>query len=261
MMTSHRFLPGLLGIALVASAADPAFDVAAVKPATPGVREGLTIQPGGRLSANGFSLKTLIIMANHIAQFQISGADGWMADDRWSIEAKAEDVTEIPAWSVPYPPEIMALRLRTLLEDRFGLKLHREKREMKAYKLTMGKKGSKLISGDESAHGRMSAGPGEIRASAVSMGQFAMYLNKIMDLPVIDKTGLEEFYKVDLKFAPESSRPLSVPTAADGSAAPSVSNAPSIFDAIEEQLGLELKLAREQVEFLVVDSARRPSAN
>jgi uncharacterized protein (TIGR03435 family) len=246
------------GLALVAAPAGPGFDVAAIKPAPEGTREGMTIQPGGRLLANGFPLKFFIATANHIPAFQILGADGWMTNDRWSIEAKAEDLTEVPAWMPPYLPEVMAVRLRTLLEDRFALKSHREKRELKAYVLTVSKKGSKLAPPDPAARGPMAAGPGVIQAFSVTMDQFVIYLNRIMDLPVIDQTGLGEKYKFSLKFAPESTRPLAAPGSADGAAATSD---PTIFDAIQDQLGLELKRAKEPVEVLVVDSARKPTEN
>jgi uncharacterized protein (TIGR03435 family) len=258
-MTISRFVAALIGVAIFAAADGPAFDVASVKLSAPGAREGLTIQPGGRLSAHGFSLKTLIAMANHLPVFQLIGGDAWTANDRWSIEAKAEDVKEVPAWSPPFLPEVMAVRMRSLLEDRFALKAHREKREMKAYTLTVSKNGAKLTPGDPSARGAMRAGPGIIMASAVTMDQFQTYLNRIMDLPVVDQTGLGGQYRFDLKFAPESTHPLS---ASDGSMpGPAVNNDPSIFDAIREQLGLELKPAKEPVEVLVIDSARKPSAN
>lgn len=261
MITARILLPSLLGVTFAAALAGPAFDVASVKPTASGTRQGLTIQPGGRLSANGFSLKTLIAMANHLPIFRVSGPDGWVADDRWSIEAKADEVTQIPAWSPPYPPEVMAVRLRSLLEDRFLLKVHREKREMTAYTLRLGNHGGKLTPVDQSGPGAMKAGPGAIEATAVTMDQFVTYLNRIMDLPVIDQTGLDGHYNLKLMFAPESAHPLSAPAPSDGSVpAPSVNNDPSIFDAIHE-LGLELKSAKGPVEVLVIDSASKPSAN
>ena len=271
--------------------AKPAFDVASIKPSVPGTREGLAIQPGGRLILNGFPLKVLIGFAYHIPPFQMSGGDGWMTNDRWSIEAKADNVSQIPAWAPPQIPEVMAVRLRALLEGRFSLKVHREVRELKTYALTMGKSDSKLIAVDpppQSAPGQqnvastpprapapgglpgepnprpgsMMAGPGVIIASAVTITQMVTYLNKIMDLPVIDKTGLTGHYDIRLRFAPESTRPLSTPAPADGSiSAPEASGDPSIFAAIVEQLGLNLRLAKEPFEVLVIDSARRPSEN
>jgi uncharacterized protein (TIGR03435 family) len=92
------------------------------------------------------------------------------------------------------------------------------------------------------------------------MDQFVIYLTRIMDLPVIDQTGLGEKYKFSLKFAPESTRPLAAPGSADAAVA-AVTSDPTIFDAIQDQLGLELKRAKEPMEVLVVDSARRPTEN
>jgi uncharacterized protein (TIGR03435 family) len=251
MMAARMVFAASLGMGLAAQSG-PVFDVASVKPAAPGAHEGLTIEPGGRLSANGFSLNTLIAMSNHLAIFQLSGGDGWMANERWSIEAKAEEVTQIPAWAPPCLPEVIAVRLQALLEDRFWLKVHREKREMKAYTLTVSKNGGKLIPVDQSVAGRMAAGPGVIQGSGVTMDQFVTYLNRIMDLPVIDQTGLAGHYDFKLKFAADSTRPLSAAVPSD--------NDPSIFDAIRE-LGLELKSEKETVEVVVIDSARRPLAN
>jgi uncharacterized protein (TIGR03435 family) len=265
----------------------PVFDVASVKPSLPGSRQQLTIQPGGRLSANEFSLEALIAICHHLAAYQLSGVQGWMKADRWSIEAKAEDVTQIPVWSPPYLPEVMAVRLRALLEERFSLKAHRETRELKAYTLTIGKGGSKLVEFDPASQsaigqqsspqsavpgglpaeptprpGSMAAGPGVIIASAVTMDQIINYLNKLMDLPVIDKTGLSERYSFRLRFAAESAHPLSEIPEMDGSTPPStVTGDPSIFVAIQEQLGLNLKMAKQGVEVLVIDSARRPTEN
>jgi len=236
-------------ILLFIALADPTFDVASIKPTPPEVRDGMTIQ-SGRFTTNGFSLKTLIAMAYHLTAYQLSVPDGWISTDRWSIEAKAEEVTRIPTWSPPYPPEIMAVRLRSLLEDRFQLKAHREKREIRMYTLAPGKNGSKLTPVDPP--GGMKAGPGVIQASAVTMEQFVTYLNRIMDLPVLDQTGLAEHYTFKLTFAPDSTRPLSTPAPSDD---------PSIFDAIRDQLGLELKSAKRPVEVLVIDSASKPSAN
>jgi uncharacterized protein (TIGR03435 family) len=255
-MQTLRVLPFLV-FGLAASPTGPGFDVAVIRPAAAGTREGMTVEPGGRLVVNGFPLKFFISTAYHLPIFQIFGADGWMVNDRWFIEAKAEDITVLPDWAPPYLPEAMAIRLRTLLADRFALKSHLEKRELKAYVLSVGKKDNKLAPGDPAARGSMAAGPGVVQAYAATMDQFVIYLNRIMDLPVIDQTGLGEKYKFSLKFAPESTRPLVAPGSADGA----VSSDPTIFDAIRDQLGLELKPAKERVEVLVVDSAHRPTEN
>src|SRR5665213_3802146 len=72
------------------------FDVASVKPAAPGSREGLAIQPGGRLVVNGLPLRFLIALAYHLRAFQMVGGESWMTDDRWSIEAKTNASSSAP---------------------------------------------------------------------------------------------------------------------------------------------------------------------
>jgi uncharacterized protein (TIGR03435 family) len=235
----------------------PAFEVASVKPAAPGERDGLAIQPGGRLVATNFTLKTLIAIAYHLPAFGLAGAEGWMANDRWSIVAKSDNGSDVPAWAPPYIPDVMAVRLQSLLEDRFLLKTHREKRDLKAYTLTVAKAGSKLAAGDPPS-GKMRAGPGVIVASSATMDQIVTYLNRIMDMPVVDKTGLTGLYDINLKFAPESTHPLTAGPPADGSAA--APGDPTIFEALE-QLGLNLRPAKEPIEVLVVDSAAKPTQN
>jgi uncharacterized protein (TIGR03435 family) len=242
-----------------ATNAKPTFDVASVKPSAAGSRQQLTIQPGGRLSLNGFSVETLIAISYRLPAFQIVVPDGWMKVDRWAIEAKAEEVASVPAWAPPYLPEVIATRLRALLEERFSLQAHREMREMKAYVLALAKGGAKLEETEPPLPAvSMAAGPGVLVASAVTMDQIVTYLNRIMDLPVIDKTGLTGHYNFKLKFAPESHRPLSAPPSSPEG---TETGDPSIFVALREQLGLEVKPSREDVDVLVIDSARRPSAN
>jgi uncharacterized protein (TIGR03435 family) len=152
----------------------------------------------------------------------------------------------------------MAARLRTLLDDRFALKTHREPRGLKAYVLTVSKSGSKLVAADtaqSATQGRMKAGPGIISSDGATIDQLVTYLNRLMDMPVVDKTGITGFYKFDLRFAPESTHPLAA-------AAESTADAgPTIFDALLEYLGLNLRTAREPVDVLVVDSASKPTDN
>src|ERR1051326_2005485 len=124
------------------------FTVASIKPAAPDARQQLAIQPGGRLVAAGFQLKTLILIAYHLRAFQISGGEDWIANDRWNIEATSEGVTAVPDWKPPYIPDVIAVRLRALLESRFQLKTHREMRTQQMYALTIGKNGAKLVPAD-----------------------------------------------------------------------------------------------------------------
>ena len=261
----------------VSTDARPSFTVAAVKPSAPEARQGMTIQPGGRFVAAGFQLKLLILIAYHLTPFQMSGGEEWMANDRWSIEATSEGVSGIPDWKAPYIPEIMAVRLRSLLEDRFQLKTHREMRTQQVYALTINKNGSKLVPADPLSQraggagnaapqpaqrpGTFRAGPGVVIGSAVSMEQIVTYLDRLMDRPVIDQTGLAGSFDMELHFSPESVPRTVSPAIAGSAPEPRVSEDPSIFTAIQEQLGLKLESSKETVEILVIDSARRPTEN
>ena len=296
-MRSLRLMTVVLGI-LVAAApifsqapqeAKRSFDVASVKPSMPGTRQAITIQPGGRFVASGVQLRLLIAIAYHLQAYQMSGGESWIATDAWSIEAKAEEVSVIPFWSPPYIPDVMAVRLQSLLEDRFALKTHRETRELQVYALAVNKGGAKLTAADPPPTpgqppagtrpplgpsgsipasfapppGAILAGPGTLIGSAITMDQIVVFLNRLMDRPVIDKTGLAGYFNVKLQFAPESA-----PRTAFGAApanslpdAPPATSDPSIFTAIQEQLGLKLESTKESVEVLVIDSAQRPSEN
>jgi len=252
----------------VSTDARPSFSVASIKPAAPDARLGVAIQPGGRFVANGAQLKLLISLAWHVTPFQMSGGEDWMTSDRWNIEATSEGVTAVPDWTPPNIPEVMAIRLRSLLEDRFLLKVHRETKIQQAYGLTVGRNGSKLVPADAGAAapdtqrpGSFRAGPGIVIGAAVTMDQIVAYLDKLMDRPVIDKTGLTGHFDFKLQFATESTpRALATPASASG---PEMqpSGDPSIFTAIQEQLGLKLDASREPAQILVIDSAQKPSKN
>jgi uncharacterized protein (TIGR03435 family) len=245
--------------ALSALAAFPAlpqsFAVASVKPSAPDARERLAIQPGGRFVCDGVQLGLLISLAWHATPFRMSGADGWIANDRWNIEATSEGVSELPPWSPPNLPEAMAVRLRSLLEERFSLKVHRETRPRQVYALTVGKNGDKLFRA-AAASGSFRAGPGVVIGSAVTMDQFVVILSRLMDREVIDRSGLTGRFDIELRYAPESA-PRSLSAAPE----PGTSAEQSIFVALEEQLGLKLQSAKEPAEFLVIDSARKPADN
>lgn len=295
-----------VGIALIvapifpqaAAGGRPSFEVASIRPSKPGTRTEIVAQPGGRFVANGVPLRLLIAIAYHLQGFQMSGEKGWITNELWSIEAEATSGNTLPSSAgqasatPPYMgvPKTMAIRLQSLLEDRFGLKAHWETRDLPVYALTVGSGGSKLEAaappprqkpersaaqskgnrrlsqGDASLApppGSVLAGPGEIIASAVTMDQILTLLNRLMDRPVIDKTGLHGYYNLKLQFDPAI-----VPRMAFGAAhatgsplLPPRTGDPSIFTAIQEQLGLKLRFTREPVKTFVIDSAHRPAEN
>jgi uncharacterized protein (TIGR03435 family) len=245
----------LIGISGAAFSGELSFDVASVKPSPPGTRDGIAIQPGGRFVANA-SLKLLIGLAWHL-HFPMAGGDSWVGNDLWSIEAKAEGLSDIPTWTPPNLPEAIAARLRSLLQERFSLKTHEEMRNTQVYTLSVSQGGSRMETVDPASSSVTSfrAGPGAIIGSKATMEQFITILSRYMDRPVIDKTGLTGLYNAKLQFAPESA-----PKQLSGTTTPA-SDDPSIFTAIQEQLGLKLETAQEPAEILVIDHVERASAN
>ena len=247
----------LIGISGAAQGADPSFDVASIKPSPPGARDSVAIQPGGRFVATA-SLKLLIGLAWHL-HFPMVGGDSWVGSDLWSVEAKAEGLAEISVWTPPNLPEPIAVRLRSLLQERFLLKTHSETRNTQVYRLSMSSGGSRLAVIDPTSAGATSfrAGPGAIIGANATMEQFVTILSRYMDRPVIDKTGFTGLFNAKLQFAPESA-----PRQLSGAPVEvSASTEPSIFTALQEQLGLRLEAAQEPVEILVVDHAVRASEN
>jgi uncharacterized protein (TIGR03435 family) len=163
--------------------------------------------------------------------------------------------------------------LQSLLEDRFQLKMHREMREEPVYELTVAKNGSKMkLSSDQSSsetlavpttvdaipRGRIMTRGTTLAGNAVPVAPLVAILSDIARRPIINKTGLSGLYDFKLEWSPE----LMQGAGANGQPPPSPNNAgPSLFTALQEQLGLKLESAKEPVEVLVIDSVQRPSEN
>ncbi|HEY3835798.1 MAG TPA: TIGR03435 family protein, partial [Bryobacteraceae bacterium] len=173
---------------------------------------------------------------------QIVGGPEWLDAERWMITAKADH----PAGD----HELMVL-LQGLMSDRFKLTLHQDKRTMPAYLLEVAKSGPKL---EKSAGGSSTNTTGtKLRASIdarnTSMNQLAELLARMMDLPVVNQTGLEGAFNFKLEWVPEKAR--------EGGDV----DGPSIYTAIQEQLGLRLHADKAPVDVIVIDHVEMPSEN
>jgi uncharacterized protein (TIGR03435 family) len=138
------------------------------------------------------------------------------------------------------------LMLRTLLADRFKLVFHRESRPTQVYVLEASRNGSKLEKAEDGESNTF-AGRGSIRAERTTMDRFAEVLSLHLELPVVNRTGIEGKYNLTLKWAPDLQGQNS-----DG---------PTIFTAIQEQLGLRLRSEKIPVETFVIDRAEKPDPN
>jgi uncharacterized protein (TIGR03435 family) len=235
------------------------FEVASIKPDE--TDDGkMAIQPlaGGRFVARNVTLEILMRNAYRVQEFQIRGGPGWIHSQRYDVEAKAE--------GNPGMAQIQ-LMLQGLLADRFQLVIHRETKTAPIYTLVTNKNGLKFRM-SEDARCPENAGPlcggfkaspgGEIIGERVTMEQFAQVLTLMMGQRVINKTGLDGVAAVQLRWTPDEAT-LRGP--GDPDAAPPDPNGPSIFAALEDQLGLKLDHTEGPVEVLVIDHVEKPSEN
>jgi len=236
------------------AATRPAFEVATVKPSDPNAGRGI----GNRYTADRFSwtnvpLKRLVGACYRFEDYQISGGPDWINTAKWDVAGKTETPLSGPD---RYPT--MFRMCQTLLEDRFQLKVYRETRELPVYYLVVGKNGHKLHEyheGERDAPKGLRVQNGELSGMA-EMSNLAFFLSLQMDRPVHDKTGLTGRFVFSLKYAPDDRRaePGEEALATD-------TNRPSLFTAIQEQLGLKLEGQKGPVEILVIDSVQKPSEN
>jgi uncharacterized protein (TIGR03435 family) len=272
------------------SAERPEFEVASVKLNTDGAQRVFVGQKSpGTFSADNVSLRALIQEAYTVRAFQIFGGPNWIDSDRFDVTAKPRTQrTEerITRESMERSQAEMDLMLQGLLENRFKLRLHRETRELPVYVLTVARSGPKLHRGDclvfdpknppaRSAPGRK---PPNICGSSrmgrdglnrtwdgagmTMMDLAAWFLPNVTGRAIIDKTGIANKFDVHLEWTPDDAAPEFPGTDTPNDTGKSTSPAgPSIFAAVEEQLGLRLESGKGPVEVLVIESVEKLSAN
>jgi len=269
-------VPRLQGQAAQTDQKPLAFEVASVKPNTSGVNGGRLGGPASTFAAVNWTVRGLIEWAYQFQSFQIDGGPSWINSDHFDIATTAADSGS----SQPRPggrPSTTQLRMRTLLAERFKLAVHRQPKDMPIYALVMARSdrtlGPELRPSTEdcaaivaaarrgarpsSAAGKptcdASISPGTVTAGTQPIPLLASILSGIVQRMVVDRTNLKGNYDLTIVFAPDQSP--------QGSADPPVtdSNAPSIFTAIEEQLGLKLEPTRGPVDVLVIDHVEQPT--
>lgn len=239
------------------------FDVATIKPSA--VDNGdfaVRALPGGILSCTGVTLKMLIMEAYEVKAFQISGGPSWVGSARWDLEAKAEGVQG----RLPLDQE--HLMLRALLEDRFQLKVRSETKEMPVFALVVTAAGSKLTPhvGEAIPIGqRFRLGLGLYSVKQGNIARLVTELTRQLWRPVIDKTDLKGEYDFTLEWTPQPGQggpeSLGLPPQPLESAPPVNPDGPTIFSALQEQLGLRLDSQKGPVGLIVIEGVEKPSAN
>jgi uncharacterized protein (TIGR03435 family) len=254
----------------------PAFDVASIKLTNATGDASIQARYNGGFTADKAPLRALVTRAFGVHDSQLIGAPGWLATERFDVDARI-------APAPPGGPEALLPLLRTLLAERFKLRVHTETRELPAFVLTLARgdrrlgaqirsteadclKGTQLTADEIRAQARdgwppcgmtytvqyvAQAATGlanrfRVRRSGISMKDFATALQTSVDRPVVDRTGLDGRFDVEYSFA----------TASD-IAAGIAGNQPMLVVALEEQLGLKLDAQRTAVPVIVIDSVER----
>lgn len=258
----------MIAAAVAAQKPTPAFEVASVKSnKSDDDVSKRNLGAGGRLVFENYSLRGLIAAAYDVQEFQVIGGPAWMRTERFDITARASTNAPLPE---------LNLMLRSLLADRFKLDLLREQRELPLYflvKASDSRLGPALkpssVDCGPSGRGRGAPAPQSppgppagcramITPTGVDFeGQTISHLAEVLGMAlretVIDQTGLQGGYNLKLSFAPPAGvgSPPGAPVADP--------NLPSLFTALEEQLGLKLERQRGAVDVLVIDSVERPT--
>lgn len=221
----------------------PRFEVASIKPVSEPSDHSGAHSNHGHVTAENITLKGCIMRAYSVGPQQVAGGPDWLNVDRFDIDAKAEQPTE--------DDRLMNAMLGTLLGERFKLAFHRETRPIEAFLLEVAKNGPKLEKapgGNSVTHTSSGDRRVTITATNTGMDSLARLLSGRVDLPVINRTGLDGVYNVKLEWTPETTRP-------------EPDTGPSLFTAIQEQIGLRLRAGRTPVEVLVIDHAEKPGGN
>jgi uncharacterized protein (TIGR03435 family) len=267
---------GLLGAPLSAVQQDrgtePAFEVVSIKPSV-GERVARATGAPDRYAAD-MTLRNLIQMGWELPVFRIAGAPAWAASERFVINAKA------PA---PLAPGELLPMVRRMVRERFGLRAHVESREMEVYELVLARADRRLgpsltaaafdcepfLSGrrpmkesgvDQNGRPRClvrlttrEGGAVTQHMAGAGLSRLITSLENLLARGVIDKTGLEGPFDMDLTFTREGLNTASRALPAGSQ------EGPALFTALEEQLGLRLVPARASIEVFVIDAVERPT--
>ena len=228
--------------------ADPDWEVVTVKPGDPYAKSDHIDQHGRHVTLENETVEMLIWAGNNVHKSQIAGLPEWAKTERWTVDGLAD---------VEGEPDVVQLQtlMRKVLAERFGLKLHREQRELQVYALRAAKGGSKLTAntsdpnGESDERGRHGVGWQMYQYTNTSIAEFVLEMLWAVDRPIVDQTGLKGRYDFQLKWLTDENHAMD-PDAP-----------PGLFTAIQEQLGLKLEPVKAAADVLVIDKVERPGAN
>ncbi|HWB32502.1 MAG TPA: TIGR03435 family protein [Acidobacteriaceae bacterium] len=242
---------------IVEKPAVPSFEVATIRPdsSTYGGSSGLS---HGRFLATDVTIRGLLrFEAFDIPDARIVGGPKWMDSARFDFEAKLDpnDASRIDSLAPSQRNEMKETLVQKLLAERFQFKFHWEQRELPVYALTSAKGGPKLKPAADAKRGpQWSLGSGKLQCKDVTLSQladlFTQAASNELGRVVVDRTGVPGAFDLNLSWAPDT-----------GASASNTPAGPSLFTAVQEQLGLKLESAKAPVKVLVVDQLEMPSEN
>jgi uncharacterized protein (TIGR03435 family) len=181
------------------------------------------------------------------SESQITGYPAWVNSEHFDIQAKMDTETASAYRDLKGETSSRQWRafMQQILDDRFAMKFHIEKHELPVYNLVVAKQGLKLKVSTPDENGSSSMGRGTLTAHRMQVGNLAFSLSGTVGRVIFDKTGLTALYDIDLTWSPDNEP----------------DSGPSIFTALQEQLGLKLEPAKAPVDVVVIDHLERPSEN
>lgn len=256
------------------------YEVSSVKPNKSGGGNISMRTTDDGLTVTNFPLQRIVQTAFGVPEYLISGAPAWINSENFDIDAKMDGTTADALKKLSAEDRRLARQhmLQALLMDRFKLTFHRESKELPVYWLTIAKNGPKFHEakpGDDYANGipvptgrsgagLMTLGGGDgtqtVTAQAVPIANLERSLAVFVGRPVLDKTALTGLYDFTLTYTPDPGQLQGLAGGAPGSQ-PSDPESPTLFTAVQEQLGLKLESGKGPVEIIVFDHIERPSGN
>jgi uncharacterized protein (TIGR03435 family) len=243
----------------MAANANPAFEVATIKPSDPARPGQIVTLRGVEVITTNTTLHDLINLAYWLHPKQLTGGPAWTESDKYDLTGKPD---------APGQPSVdqMKMMIQKLLADRFQLKFHFEKRDLSAYAVGIAKAGAKITRSQDDAKGL----PGWFFGRTASgmtltfrnspMSQVTAILQNFLDKPVVDQSGLSEKYDFTVTFTPDAGQVARL----GGAPLPAADNpdaAPDLFAAFQQQLGLKLESTKAPVDVMVIDKVEKPSEN
>jgi uncharacterized protein (TIGR03435 family) len=246
----------------MAADANPGFDVVTIKPGNPATSDKGIAFLGTHFIAFKTDMNELIELAYGMHTKQILGAPDWFGTDLFDIDGKSDVDGQASLHQ-------MGEMAQKLLADRFALKFHHEQREIAAYIITVAGSGPKMnktaLGPNDHRQGFSPRRSGDLVVHNLDMAEFAIGMQSyVMDKPVVDHTGLTDKYDFTLKWTPDDSQfaqsrdvdAVTPPGAGDNPNAP-----PSLYTAVQEQLGLKIEEGKTMVDVIVIDHIEKPSPN